>query len=68
VLILTLSKYYFTIFIVQPLEVNGYCTNIVTDVLFEILYAKTGYFANPQNQVRILKFFVHYLRPVLREF
>ncbi|XP_066912308.1 tectonic-3-like isoform X3 [Clytia hemisphaerica] len=34
-----------------PTESNGYCTNMMTDVSFRILYSKTGFYANPQNQI-----------------
>jgi len=30
---------------------NNVCTNMITDATYQILYAKTGYFANPQNQI-----------------
>lgn len=35
----------------EPSLSNGYCSNIVTDVLFQFLHAKTGYFVNPQSQI-----------------
>jgi len=44
-----------------PGAVSGQCTNMVLGVHFEILYADTGYFGNPQS--RIIGFNVKYDTP-----